>query len=112
MGSMLGPKRPLEQGLNIKPIWDPSMCTKCYFLQYETALWEKPDRTRTGSVASSTEFVREGLVENVEALSCAWLRYATLRCAVLLCFVLFCSMLLRSVPFCAVLCCAALRCAG
>ena len=41
MGSMLGPKRPLEHDLNIEPTWDPSMCTKCYFLQYETPLREK-----------------------------------------------------------------------
>ena len=34
----MGPKRPLEQGLNIEPTWDPSMCTKCNFLQYETPL--------------------------------------------------------------------------
>ena len=59
----------------------------------------KPDRTRTGSVALSTEFVGERLVENVEALCWSLLRCATLRCAVLFCFVLFCSMLLRSVLF-------------
>ena len=97
MGSMLGPKRPLEHDLNIDPTWDPSMCTKCYFLQYEAPLWEKPDRTRTGSVALSTKLVRERLAENVEALCCALLRRATLRCAVLFCFVLLCSMLLRYV---------------
>ena len=51
-------------------------------------------------------------VENIEALSCAWLRYATLRCAVLFCFVLFCSMLLRSLPFCTAPCCAAPHRAG
>ena len=119
----MGPKRPLEQGLNIKPTWDPSMCTKCYFLQYETPLREKPDRTRTGSVALSTEFVRGRLVENVEALCCAVLCCAALHCAVLCCSVLFCSVpcccvmflsvlcVLRCALLCGVLCCVVMRCA-